>query len=58
MKKMMMIVMMIQMMKQNKLQPFSNLKAFHVNDKPSLRDSFDIQHYFSSIQVAFLLAFI
>jgi hypothetical protein len=56
--KKMMIVMMVQMMKQNNLQPFSNLKAFNVNDKPSLRNSSDIQLYFSSIQVAFLLAFI
>ncbi len=36
MRKMMMIIMMIKMMKQNKLQPFSNLEALHVNDKPYL----------------------
>jgi hypothetical protein len=36
MKKMRMIIMMIKIMKQNKLQPFSTLEALHVNDKPYL----------------------
>jgi hypothetical protein len=33
---MMMLIMMIKTMKQNKLQPFSTLEALHVNDKPYL----------------------
>jgi hypothetical protein len=31
-----MMMMMMMMMKQKKLQPFSKLEAFHVDDKPCL----------------------